>query len=245
MLAERLEAAGMPTEDICAEISNELYGYTTRRYVEQVLDDKYKRKHNREVITVSTETQNIVREDDMRTTSHDDGNKHQEESPRSPTTTASYEEEVKSLWSKRDGETQSDGNSMYPAPNNVYQTELLTKTEHDRIVRQLNQTISKLAADKSKDYTNTKEYQEQQQLIEFQKMRIAELEEIESKTIAEFSFQNAASMNKPSVNLTEKVAIEIGFPASKLAKFFTDCRNCKRQMLLRHDGHDVISWRVD
>lgn len=245
-LAEKLEAAGMPTEDICAEISNELYGYTTRRYVEQVLDDKYKRsKHDRELIAVSTETQNIVREDDMRSSSHNDDNKHQEESSHSPTTTASYEEEVKSLWKSRDGEPQSDSNSMYPATNNVYQTELLTKTEHDRIVRQLNQTISKLTVDKSKDYTNTKEYQEQQQLIEFQKMRIAELEEIESKTIAEFSFQNAASMNKPSVNLTEKACVEIGFPASKLGKFFLDSRNCKRQMLLRHDGHDVIDWRVD
>jgi hypothetical protein len=99
-------------------------------------------------------------------------------------------------------------------------------------------------ADKTKDYTNTKEYQEQQQLIEFQKMRIAELEEIESKTIAEFSFQNAASMNK-TVNLTEKIAVEIGFPANKLAKFFLDSRGCKRQMLLKHDGHDVIDWRVD
>lgn len=243
-LAEKLEAAGMPPEDICAEISNELYGYTTRRYVEQVLDDKYKRrKPGRELIQVSTETQNIVREDDIRSSSHNDDNKHQEDSSRSPTTTASYDEEVKSLWNSRDGEPQSDS-SIYPTTNNVYQTELLTKTEHDRIVRQLNQTISKLSADKSKDYTNTKEYQEQQQLIEFQKMRIAELEEIESKTIAEFSFQNAASMNK-SANLTEKVSVEIGLPANKLGKFFLDSRNCKKQMLLRHDGHNVVDWRVD
>jgi hypothetical protein len=101
-----------------------------------------------------------------------------------------------------------------------------------------------MAADKTKDYTNTKEYKDQQQLIEFQKMRIAELEEIEAKTIAEFSFQNAASMNK-SPNLTEKVCVEIGLPANKLAKFFQDSRNCRKQMLLRHDGHNVIDWRVD
>jgi hypothetical protein len=75
-------------------------------------------------------------------------------------------------------------------------------------------------------------------------MRIAELEEIESKTIAEFSFQNANSMNK-SVNLTEKAAVEIGLPASKLGKFFLDSRNCRKQMLLRHDGHNVIDWRTD
>jgi len=243
-LAEKLEAAGMPCEDICAEISNELYGYTTRRYVEQVLDDKYKRKPHREIINVSTNTQNIVREDDMRTSSHNDDNKYLEQSSHSPTTTASYDEEVKSLWSRRDGDNQSDSSSIYPTPNNVYRTELITQTEHDKIVRQLNQTISKLMADKTKDYTNTKEYQEQQQLIEFQKMRIAELEEIESKTIAEFSFQNASSM-KQTVNLTEKVAVEIGFPANKLAKFFLDSRRCKRQMLLRHDGHNVTDWRVD
>jgi hypothetical protein len=242
-LAEKLEAAGMPCEDICAEISNELYGYTTRRYVEQVLDDKYKRKP-REVIKVSTGSQNIVREDDMRSSSHNDDNNLIEKTSPSSTTTASYDEEVKSLWSRRDGDNQSDSNSVYSTPNNVYRTELITQTEHDKIVRQLNQTISKLTADKAKDYTNTKEYQEQQQLIEFQKMRIAELEEIESKTIAEFSFQNASNM-KPTVNLTEKVAVEIGFPANKLAKFFLDSRRCRKQMLLRHDGHNVTDWRVD
>ena len=250
-LAQQLENAGMPTHLICAEIVKELEGYAAKRWIETVLDDKYKRKYEKpEIILTNGEKFEDIKK---RINAHIATDNHIEdlskkEAPSQITTAASYDEEVKSLWQERDGNIQSNVSSIDYTLNKTCGTDLITKTEHDREVNRLQATINQLNDSKNTDYTKTKEYQDQQQLIEFQKLRISELEEIETKTIQEFSFRNANEMQsqpQQSVNLTKKISEELGFASSRLAKFFMESRNCKKQMILRHDGREIVSWRVD
>ena len=242
-LAKKLENAGMPTHMICAEIIKELEGYAAKRWIETVLDDKYKRKYEKpQVILTNGEKFEEIKK---RINGHIEDKNRIEDNP-SPQPKRSYDEEVKSLWQNRDGgNDQRNKSSIHYTPNNSIPDDLITKVEYDKKVRDLQTVIEKLQDFRNKQYKNTKEYQDQQQLIEFQKLRISELEEIETKTIQEFSFNSASNLATKTVNLTQRISEELTFASSKLAKFFIDARNCKKRMLLKHDEHDITDWRVE
>ena len=240
-LAKKLEAAGMPTHRICAEIIKELEGYAAKRWIETVLDDKYKRKYEKpEVILTNGQKYEDIKK---RINAHIEDKNRIEETPPQPK--ASYDEEVKSLWQNRDGDNQSNNDSISYLPNNPLSNDLITKVEYDKKVKDLQAIIDKLQDSRNKQYKTTQEYQDQQQLIEFQKLRISELEEIETKTIQEFSFNTASNLATKTINLTQKVSEELAFASNRLAKFFIDARNCKKRMLLRHNEHDITDWRVE
>lgn len=242
-LAKKLENAGMPCELIAAEIFNELTPLISRKYLETVLEDKYKRKYEKPKIIITNDGK--LEGIEKRNNSHiAPENDIEDSSPQK--TTKTYDEEVKSLWKlRRDGESTTDMDSIAYTANKSLPNDLITSTEHNKVVKELETTIAQLRDARNKDYTKTKEFQEQQQLIDFQKLRISELEEIETKTIQEFSFQSAIDMKNPSVNQTQKICQELTFPANKLAKFFMDSRNCKNRMLLSHDCNSITEWRSE
>jgi hypothetical protein len=83
--------------------------------------------------------------------------------------------------------------------------------------------------------------------------RITELEDLVRKLMtvdgSPLGFQNAkdiATTDSPIDTLTAVKANAANFPADKLAKFFIDSRNCKKQMIIEYnDGNDVTNWKVE
>ena len=110
---------------------------------------------------------------------------------------------------------------MSTDPNKKDSSNTITKAQHESEMEELRVTIRVL------------------------KERISELEEIERKTIEEFSFRNASAMVEKSQPLSTPE--KLYFPADKLSKFFLDARNCKKQMslILSADNANVSGWEVE
>jgi rhodanese-related sulfurtransferase len=79
--------------------------------------------------------------------------------------------------------------------------------------------------------------------------RITELEDLVRKLMvvegSPLGFQNAKDIPLSPIDTLAAVKAA-NFPADKLAKFFMDSRNCKKQMVIEYnDGNDVTNWRVE
>jgi hypothetical protein len=257
-LAQDLENEGFPTDMICEEMSLQLRGYCSSRYIRECLEEKYKNKRkvkNNVMEDCGTVPQSSETEPEpVKISLRNDGKP------------VNYDEEIKLVYN--DPERNGNGHDIQPNDTVLRWMDLARDkdleigqlkeqlTEQKQQIQELIKSVNAMADTNKKDnkssaVTETLEYKTLKTENSIQEQRITELEQIvkeSMKTNPTIGFQTATNLvEQPMISndittITTTIPDKVEFPSELFTKFFIATRNVKKSLFLKVKDNKVDGW---
>jgi hypothetical protein len=257
-LAQDLENEGFPTDMICEEMSLQLRGYCSSRYIRECLEEKYKNKRkvkNNVMEDCGTVPQSSeIESEPVKISLRNDGKP------------VNYDEEIKLVYN--DPERNGNGHDIQPNDTVLRWMDLARDkdleigqlkeqlTEQKQQIQELIKSVNAMADTNKKDnkssaVTETLEYKTLKTENSIQEQRITELEQIvkeSMKTNPTIGFQTATNLvEQPMISndittITTTIPDKVEFPSELFTKFFIATRNVKKSLFLKVKDNKVDGW---